>query len=309
MDITVVLESIGSLLIMILAGFYAGRRNIITPDVNKGLIDILIHIALPFMILSSFVISYDIAIKSNVAKTFLYSLAAYGIMTAASYLLTAPIKGSRKTVLHFANVFVNTGYIGFPILNSVYGTEGVVYGSIFNIFFVVFVWTYGLLLYKGEPFNVNGNWKGEIGKILLNPSILAVAAGILLLIFNLALPRTLLTAVKGIGNMTGPLSMLIIGAILSKVSFKNFLKDWMVYYGVIIKLVAIPAVIYILALFAGDSSRAVNSVIIMTAMPASAMTSIFAEQFNKEKEFAAVLVSMTTLLSFITSTLLLSIIF
>lgn len=306
MDITIVLNSIGSLLIMIIVGFYAGRRNIITPELNMGLIDILIHIALPFMILSSFTLSYDSAAKSSIAKTFIYSIIAYSIMTAVSYLLTYPIKGTRRIVLHFANVFVNTGYIGFPILNSVYGAEGVVYGSIFNIFFVVFVWTYGLLMYKGEP--LKSDWKGEIGKILLNSSILAVIAGIVLLIFNIALPGILLTAVRAIGNLTGPLSMIIIGVILSKVSFKSYLRDWMVYYGVIAKLAVIPAIIYALALIIGDSTRAANSVVIMTAMPASAMTSIFAQQFNKEKEFAAVLVSATTLLSFVTSTLLLSII-
>jgi len=306
MDIKVVLESIGSLSIMILVGFYAGRRNVITHELNMGLVDILIHIALPFMILSSFAFSYDSAAKSNIAKTFLYSIVAYIIMTAVSYMLTLPVKGTRKTVIHFANVFVNTGYIGFPVLNSVYGAEGVVYGSIFNIFFVIFVWTYGLLLYRGQP--LKGKWKDELVKILLNPSILAVIAGIILMMFSLSLPGTLLTAVRAIGNMTGPLSMIIIGVILSKVSFKNYLKDWMVYYGVIAKLVVIPAIIYALALIIGDSSKAANSVVIMTAMPASAMTSIFAQQYNKEKEFAAVLVSATTLLSFATSTLLLSII-
>ena len=56
-----------------------------------------------------------------------------------------------------------------------------------------------------------------------------------------------------------------------------------------------------------DSSKAINTVIIMTAMPASAMTSILAESYDKEKEYAAVIVSATTLLSLITVPLLLKV--
>jgi predicted permease len=94
--------------------------------------------------------------------------------------------------------------------------------------------------------------------------------------------------------------MLIIGVILSNVKIKHHLKDWNVYYGILIKLVIIPAVIYFIFFMTGESSKSVYSVIIMTAMPASAMTSILAEVYDKEKEFAAIIVSATTLISLIT---------
>ncbi len=102
--------------------------------------------------------------------------------------------------------------------------------------------------------------------------------------------------------------MLIIGVILSKVKIKQHLTDWTVYYGIIIKLLFIPVVIYLMSLLTGDSSKAAYSVIIMTAMPASAMTSIFAETYDKEKEFAAIIVSATTLISLITVPLLINLI-
>ena len=113
---------------------------------------------------------------------------------------------------------------------------------------------------------------------------------------------------KSIGNMTGPLSMFIIGVILSNVKIKNYLKDWTMYYGIATKLIIIPIIIYIIFMLAVDSSKVVNTVIIMTAMPASAMTSIFAESYEMEKDFAAMLVSVTTLLSLITVPVLLKII-
>lgn len=302
MEISAITESVFSLFIIILVGVYGSKRKIITSELNKGLTDILIKIALPFMIISSFMFTYDDTIKSNVLKTFYYSLGAYAIMATVSYLTLMPVKKNKKTVLHFANVFVNTGYIGFPVLNSVYGSEGVIYGSIFNVFFVVFVWTYGIMLYKGKL--EKGYLRKELISLLFNPSIIAVFIGIVLMILDIELKGALLISVKSIGNITGPLSMFIIGVILSNVKIKQYLTDWTLYYGIIIKLIIIPFTIYFISLLLGDLTKAVYSVVIMTAMPASAMTSILAESFNKEKEFAAVIVSATTLISLLTVPLL-----
>lgn len=298
MDIAVVSDSIIALFIMILVGIYGQRKNIITEEINKGLVNILIQIALPFMVLSSFLYTFDNIIKENVVKTIYYSLGAYLLMGVVSYLLLWPVKNDKKIILHFANVFVNTGYVGFPILNAMYGSEGVVYGSIFNIFFVLFVWTYGIILFKGRL--TLSELMQELKKALLNPSILAVCIGFLIMFLNIKIPGVIISASRGIGNLTGPLSMMIIGCILSKVKIKIYLGDWTVYYGAIIKLIIIPMIIYLAALLMGTSSIALNTVIIMTALPASAMTSILADAFDKEKDYAAFVVSITTLLSLFT---------
>jgi len=306
LGISVIIESVFSLFIIILVGVYGSKKKIITAEINKGLTDILIKIALPFMIVSSFIFTYDNTIKSNVIKTFYYSFIAYIIMAVISYLFLIPIKDDKKTILHFANVFTNTGYVGFPILNSIYGSEGVIYGSIFNMFFVIFIWTYGIMLFEG---NINNKKLiTEIKKILINPSIIAVFIGIIIMVFDIQLKGAILSSIKSIGNLTGPLSMLIIGVILSNVKIKNHLQDWTIYYGIIIKLIIIPIIIYLISMLLIDSSKAINTVIIMTAMPASAMTSILAESYDKEKEYAAVIVSATTLLSLITVPLLLKVI-
>jgi predicted permease len=298
LEVSAIAESVFSLFIIILVGVYGSKKNIITPQINKGLTDILIKIALPFMIVSSFIFTYDDTIKTNVLKTFYLSLAAYAIMASISWLALLPVKNDKKTILHFANVFVNTGYVGFPVLYSIYGAEGVIYGSIFNMFFVVFLWTYGLVLFKGSL--NKQEIKKEILSVMLNPSILAVIIGIFIMISGIKLPAAIFSSIKSIGNITGPLSMFIIGNILSNVKIKNHFRDWTIYYGIALKLVAIPLIIYMFSMLLNDHSKAVNSVIVMTAMPASAMTSILAESFDKEKEFAAIIVSATTLLSLIT---------
>lgn len=295
--VSTVLNSVISLFLIMLVGVYGSKKGIITQELNNGLINFLLNITLPLMVVSSFTFSFDMSIKSNVIKGFYYSIIAYLILIAASYILLIPIKGDKKTIIHFANVFTNTGYIGFPVLNAIYGPEGVVYGSIFNMFFVLFVWTYGIMLYKG---NIEKNeLRKEIIKTLLNPSIIAVVIGVTIMMLDFQIPYILYTSINSVGSISGPLSMIIIGVILSRGKIGNSFKDWTLYYGLVIKMAVLPLIL-ILASLLTDRTIVTNSVIIIASMPAAAMTSIFAESYNKEKEFASIIVLMTTLLSVIT---------
>jgi malate permease and related proteins len=301
-----IINSIISLFLIMLVGVYGCKREIITYKISKGLTEILLQIALPCMIISSFAFSYNDTIKNNVVKTFYYSFAAYIIIAIVSYILMLPIKKERKIILHFANIFTNTGYIGFPILNAVYGAEAVVYGSIFNMFFVIFLWTYGIMIFKGKV--EKKEMGGEIIKALLNPSLIAVYIGIAMMIFDIKLPQVITASVSSIGNMTGPISMIIVGAMSANLNIKDHFRDWTIYYGIAAKTIIIPAVLYFVSMLIRDRSIVSNSVIILASMPAAAMTSIFAESFNIKKDYANIIVISTTLLSIFTLPLLLKII-
>lgn len=296
--VNLVLKSVISLFLIMLVGVYGSKRNIITPEVNKALINILIEIALPFMILASFIFTYDETIKFNVLKTFIYSPIAYIIIAVISAFLLIPIKKDKRTILHFSNIFTNTGYIGFPILNAMYGAEAVIYGSVFNMFFVIFLWTYGIFLFTGSI--EKDNLKKELLKILFNPSILAVALGMIIMIFDIVIPELLLNTIRSVGNITGPLSMIIVGATLAKVEFKKSLKDPSIYYGMATRLIIIPLVIYLISILIGDRGIVSNAVIVMSAMPAASMTSILAENYELEAEYAATMVLMTTVFALLT---------
>lgn len=297
-----VVHSVGTLLVMILVGTFLSRRKVITPALSRAMVTILLQIALPFLILSSFLFSYDEAIKASVLHTFYYSAAAYGLTIVLSRLLLVPIRDQKKTILHFATVFSNTGYVGFPILNAVYGSEGVVYGSVFNMFFVILVWTYGIFLYRGPA---QGPLKEELRRALFNPSILAVAAGILIMLGGVRLPQFLVTSIEALGSMTGPLSMLVTGSLLAEVKLRDHLRDWTIYYGTATRLVILPLILYFIAAGTGLVSKVTNTIVIMTAMPAATMTSIFAQHFEADSDYAAVVVAATTIASLFTMPVLL----
>ena len=300
MDLSVIVNGVISLFLIILVGVYAAKKRIITKEINKGLTNILLKITLPCLVVSSFIFDLSDELKDNIIRCFIYSPLVLIISIVISYILLIPIKGEKKIIIQFANVFSNCGFIGFPIVFSIYGNEGVIYASIFNLFFTAFLWTYGVILF-------NGKMKREgIKKVLLNPAIVAVFIGLIIMIFGFDIPSVLSSTLDLVGNMTSPLSMIIVGVILGNAKIISYLKDKTIYYSAFLKLIIMPCILILISKLLKDTSLVIKTLIIVTAMPAAAMTSILAESFDKESEYSAVIVFITTLFSVITFPILLN---
>lgn len=288
-----VYEGIVSLFILMIIGIYARKKDIITDEINKGLTDILLKISLPLLIISSFNITYSDELKLNVMKSFYYSIITFVISVIVSKILLKLIKSNNKYILQFSNVFSNCGFVGFPIIEGIYGKEGLIYASVFNMIFTIFVWTYGVSLFTG------GISKENIKKVISNPSIIAVCIGMLIMIFKINLPSIILNPIETVGSITSALSMLIVGAIIANINIKDYIKDLSLYYGVVIKLLIIPILIYFVLLLLPGPLKVIKVMVLLSAMPTAAMAPIFAESFEKDRGYASVLLFLTTLFSVI----------
>lgn len=299
MDLTVIINGVIALFLIMLIGVYGSKRKIITPTINKGLTNILLEISLPCLVVSSFIFDMNDDLKSNIIKCFIYSPISLIITMIVSYIALYPIKSDKKIIMQFANVFSNCGFVGFPIIYSIFGNEGIIYASIFNMFFTIAVWTYGVMLFNG---NID---KKDLKKVLLNPSIIAVIIGLIIMIFKINIPDVLYSTLELVGGLTSPLSMIIIGVILGNANILKYLKDYTIYYSSLLKLILLPCILILVSRIINDTSMVSKALIIITAMPAAAMTSILAENFDKEKEYSAVIVFITTLIFLVTFPMLL----
>ena len=135
---------------------------------------------------------------------------------------------------------------------------------------------------------------------MIKPSIIAVYIGIILFTLKIKIPNVLLNTMDLVGGITTPLSMIIVGVILTKVDFKKYVSDWTIYYSSFMKLILIPILLFLIFKICNINSVLSNTMVLLTAMPTAATTSIIAESLNKEKEYATILVFISTLLSLAT---------
>lgn len=294
MEATTVINQIISLFLIALVGFYAGKKDIIDENFSNKLSTLIVDITTPFLVISSFSFTYNSNIENNIIKAFIYSFIIFILTPLLVKPLLIKIEKNKRNVLQFAIVFSNCGFMGFPVAQSVFGNEGIIYAAIFNMVFNIFVWTYGVML-----FNNTSNFK-ELKKCLKNPGIISSVIGLLIMIFSIRIHPILLSTMKMIGGLTTPISMLIIGSLLSRSEIKKIVKDKSMYYGSLIKLIFVPLVLYLVSLLFKENSIVLKTFILMQAMPSAAFTTIFAENFNKNKEYAAFIVSFSSLLSIIT---------
>jgi predicted permease len=294
MTMDVVAKQILSLFLIGIIGFYGRKRNIIDATLTNGLSKLLLEITTPLLIISSFNFKGGSELSGNAMKAFIYGLAIFIVTPIVVKPLLAKVEKRKRNILQFAMVFSNCGYMGIPLTAGVLGEEGVIYASIFNMYFNIFVWTYGVKL-----FNDTKDIKG-IKTLLKNPGIIAVIIGIVVMIFSIQIPSLLLETMKTVGGLTTPISMLIIGSLLAATDFRGALKDATIYYGSFIKLVLLPTGLFLISALFHENSLVMKTFILMQAMPGGAVTTLFAERFNKEKEYSAIIVSFSTLISMIT---------
>ena len=279
--------------IYMVVGVIIVKTKILKKEGRSSLIGLLINITLPCMILHSF--EQDAGIEELIAAghaliiSACCCLIAYGV----SLILWRRKPAEKRAVMEFATMFSNQGNAGLPIISLVFGAEGVFYTSFFLIPVRVLMWTLGVSLFvkqKGKE-----RWK----TLFVNPSLLVVFVGLFILLTPFKLPSVLSTAVTSIGNMTGPLSMMIIGASLADMNVRDALdKDAFILSAV--RLLGIPVLAMVILRAIGVDTLIWQVQATLLAMPAASNTAILAEMYGRDHSFAAKCVFITTVLSLIT---------
>lgn len=292
------------LFIMMITGIAAGKAGIISDGVSKKFSELLIYVTSPMMVLGSFFFEYSPDKLRDALLVPVLSAIFFFLTIIISKILFRKYDEEKGPIMRFAMVFSNCGFIGLPMMKALFGNDGVFYGVFYTFVFDIFLWTVGISMFS-ESKREKGNVK-TLKKVLLNPAIIALYIGLVIFVLRLPIPDAAKEAINHIGNMTLPLSMLIIGSLISKTKFKTLLNDVRVYYISFIRLIAIPLLAYFLLSFTGLPRMPVSIVVTALAMPAAAFTSIFADMFDKDSVFGSKVVTLSTMFSIITVPLIVS---
>ncbi|OPJ59399.1 AEC family transporter [Clostridium oryzae] len=297
-----VINQIIILTIMMLVGVGLRKTKIVTDEVEKGLSSILMNLTLPCMIIYSFNFSFSINMLKKAVLILFYSIGIHIFLIILSKIAYFKLKDSKKSVFTFATVFSNCGFVGFPIVQGVFGNIGVFYTSVFTIPFNIFMWSYGVMLFTGER-----NLK-SIKKNLMNPPLMCTLLGVAIFLFSIKLPVPVLNTLRSIGNMTTPIAMFIVGSMLANVKLKEVFKGGDIYYLNFVKLIAAPMLVYFILLILGCNRTLLYICVIMVAMPTASLIGVFAERYNGDRVSASKSAFLTTVLSVITIPVIMSIV-
>lgn len=283
------------ILLMLGIGFFLRKKEIVTVEIRKGLSALLINVVLPCTVILSFM--NDSILNSDLLMTCLLAVVISAIIQTvsiiASKFLFNRYEKMDANVLTYGMIVSNSAFIGIPIIQSIYGSEAVMFASVFQIPIIVTMWTIGLALFK--PID----HKHALKSVIRNPSVVAVLIGFIIMLTGIKFPIFITKTISSIASCTTAISMFAVGSILADIEWNNLL-DKKVLFFCSIRLIAYPFIVFIVLTFANTPTLIKAIAVIMTGMPAGSTAAILAEQYGCDAKFAAKLILVSTALSVIT---------
>lgn len=273
------MENLVAMLIMAIVGYVVARRGMVNEKECAAFSRLVVNIFMPCMILQAMQIELTSERIHGFFILFVFSILVHVVWIVFGKLLSRSIKISA--VEQATLIYSNAGNLIIPLVNTLFGPEYVFYSCVFTIVQLVFMWTHGISLIRESN---SADWK----KILLNPNILAVVIGVILLVTGISLPKPVESAISSFGSMTGACAMMIIGMTIAKQDLISVFKMKRAYLVAVGRLIVFPALILALLYVSGYLTRNPENLILFeiaflaVSAPPAATVSQLAIMYEKD---------------------------
>lgn len=287
---------LGTIALIMALGFFLGKKKIIDTRTNKVIVNLLLTVFMPASLFAAFPAEY----KQETSQLFVSGLIAGFVIMLALIILSRIIfnkyfyKGELRYESQFALIFNNATFLGYPIVSSTFGEQGIIPYCGFIIAFNIALFSYGVFLFERKIS------KKLFTEIVTNPNIVAVILGMLVFLLGIKLPSFITSAVGFTGNATTALSLICIGFMLSHADFKKLIKKWRLTLTAIIQLIIGPVMTYFLLQALHFPEEVIVVCTLIQALPTATSLGLFAAKYGGNDIESSELVTISTTLSIIT---------
>ena len=295
-------EVMMTLFAIVIAGYAAGRLGYMGGEFDKKLSSLVINITCPALILSSSMTG-ELPDRGLILPLLGISLLTYVILSGVGLLLPHYLtrKKEDEGVIGFSLMFGNVGFMGYPVVASIFGHQAVFYAAVLNVVNTFAVFTIGTILIVGDL----GDGKRFQKKVLYSTPMLSAYLAMIIVALGIDhIPGVISQPLTMIGNITVPAALLIIGSSMSQLSLRTMLGNWTVYATTLFRLLLIPVGFYYLCRALGFDSYVVNINTVVIAMPVATYGTILCLKYNRDTTLITEVTLITTLLSMLTIPLL-----
>jgi len=302
------LKQICVMFLLMLAGYVFYKKGMITDQGSKELGKILLYLVIPVVVINNFCIERT----AEKAAELLQSTVLAGAAMLAAIVISHIVFGKRDGISCFSSAFSNAGFIALPLAQALIDTpeshEGSLYAAVYLAVFNIALWTWGLVNMSGEKKSINAR------KIILNPGIIGVVAGLIIFtsplyvnfgeVSGIRLPGVIQDAISAVSALNLPLPMLMVGFYLAKADLLAAFRDGLSFICMAVRLVVFPMVLFAVLRILGVDGNVLIVSVIGASAPVGATTTIFSAKFGRDTELSVRLVSLSTIISMITMPLI-----
>ena len=272
-------------------GVLCYKRNILTKDVEKKLSSLVLRVVNPCFIFMSYQIDYSSDMLKGLLIAFALSIATHLIFIFASNILIRKNKCSEYIIERFSIIYTNCGFMGIPLVNGVFGSEGVLYATAYLTVFNIFVWSHGVMTMR------NSFSKDSILQVLKSPAIIAIALGLLCYVTKIRVPEIIGRSLDYVSSMNTPLAMITAGLTIAQTRIIEIIKNKRIILITLLRLFVFPAAAIMVLSFLPISDDVFMPVMLTACCPTAAIGTLFAVQYDKNASYSSQIFSISAILS------------
>ena len=270
------------LLIMIGIGYFIEKRRIVGPHFSGDLSSFVIKVALPCLIIQSMQMEFSVDQLKTCGFLLLVGLLYLAVSFAVAFgLWWMGKKNHRGRILRFSMIFTNFTFVGIPVMEALYGSEGVFY-------FVVFLVPLRIALYSfAKPLLTPGRDTGEKQTFLqklkgwLSPPLVGVLIGLTLYITALPLPEIVARPLSWLAGVCSPMGMILCGVSLGKYPAKALLRPSCLCTA-LLRCLMMPGIFLAVSILLGLDPALARPMVVCSMLPIASTLAAFTIRYEPE---------------------------
>ena len=302
MDIQILYSQIIIMFLLMAIGAAAYRVGIVTSAGSSEFSGLLMKIVAPCVIINAFLREYDSTMLSWLLQSLILSLALF-VLSAVVVAVLFSKKQENWADKQMCAMFTNNGFMALPLLQALFGDDGVFIGSIAIVAMNFMLWTYGVMLLSSATKTAQ---KIDLKKILLNPGTVGFCIGVVLFVVSPPLPAVFTETIGFVSDLNTPLAMMVLGVYLAQSDLLTTLRDRAVYAVCAARLLLLPLLCMAVMLVLPLDPAVERVIMVSMATPCAVASSMFAQMFGTNHLYASRIIAFSTLLSAISMPLVLS---
>lgn len=282
------------ILFAVAVGVLANRLGYMNGDTDRKLSKLILNITIPCLVIASVIRQESLPEPKVILSVMLVSAVFYLMEFVFAFVVPRLVGGTpgQRGVWRFLMCFPNIGFIGYPLVQALFGDEGFFYAVILALPFNILNFSMGPLLLSGK---FRFSWRQ-----FCTPSVLCSFLALVIALFDIPMPAMVGEMAGLVGDVTVPLSLLVLGSMLAGMSVRSVLTSWRLWLLSFIRLLVEPAALSFLLHLLGVDPLILGVAVAQMAMPAAVNGSMLCLEHGGDTDAMAQSIFLSTVLAIVT---------
>lgn len=297
MNMSALLTKMVIFVVLMVIGYIGARTKLLNDEFTKAASKLTLNVFMSATILNSVIANPPELSGGELAEVMLACFVSigFGYLLSALIVRLLPFNRERKPLMELLISVTNTMFIGVPVAEPVFGAQAVFYIAMSCIPFNVLLYTYGVW---------RMNQSGERVKLhlkdMVSVPLIATLAALLIFVVKIPMPAVAKELCSTLSAATMPMSMLVIGSSLGRVSLLDAFKEKSLYFVSLMRLVLVPLLtLPVLRLITADPVL-LGAMVIIAGCPSGIVVTVLAIQYGRDAEYTSKGILLNTVLSMVT---------